>query len=343
MNYSKNRICGIYCITNKINGKKYIGQSIDIKSRWKAHKHAAFNSNTKSVSYNYPLYIAMRKYGLDNFEFSILEQLQIEDSNILNEREIYWISTIGSEYNQTKGGSCTPSLCKKGKLNPEIVYEIQQILINDKQNEIRHKDLARNYGVSKDTIQAINVGRTWYNSSLEYPLHYSKFDNQKPDGYYIPKNNKCSICNKSISPKAKLCLSCYKSIRYKSNLSNLTKKELQELIYKYPFTKIGEMFGVTDSAIRKWCKKYNLPYKYSELHKKDSTETVKTFSNIKRPVKATSIILNQIKYFDSISEASNWIKKTKGVKSNIGGIRGHISAVCKNKRKTAYGYNWEYI
>ena len=33
--------CGIYCIENKINHKKYVGQSIDIKSRWTQHRHTS--------------------------------------------------------------------------------------------------------------------------------------------------------------------------------------------------------------------------------------------------------------------------------------------------------------
>jgi uncharacterized protein YjcR len=37
------------------------------------------------------------------------------------------------------------------------------------------------------------------------------------------------------------------------------------LIRITPFTKIGEKFGVSDNAIRKWCDKYNLPRKSSEI------------------------------------------------------------------------------
>lgn len=43
------------------------------------------------------------------------------------------------------------------------------------------------------------------------------------------------------------------------------KEELESLIYSMPFTKIGEMYGVTDNAIRKWCKKYDLPYRKTDI------------------------------------------------------------------------------
>lgn len=37
------------------------------------------------------------------------------------------------------------------------------------------------------------------------------------------------------------------------------------MIKEFPFTKIGEEYGVTDNAIRKWCKAYNLPYRRKDI------------------------------------------------------------------------------
>ena len=62
---SKTPICGIYQITNKVNNKIYIGQSIDIERRWNQHKYG----KGSVVLMN-----AIKKYGLDNFEFKILEE-----------------------------------------------------------------------------------------------------------------------------------------------------------------------------------------------------------------------------------------------------------------------------
>ena len=88
---------GIYLITNKVNGKKYVGQSIDIEERWKRHIIASKKSELV-------IYRAMRKYGIDNFDFSILEECSVDK---LDEREIYWISeldTYNNGYNMTIGG-----------------------------------------------------------------------------------------------------------------------------------------------------------------------------------------------------------------------------------------------
>ena len=77
---------GIYKITNKVNYKVYIGQSINIEERWKHHK--LYYSNKKLKEYNTKFYRAIRKYGIENFDFEIIEECPIE---LLNEREKYWI------------------------------------------------------------------------------------------------------------------------------------------------------------------------------------------------------------------------------------------------------------
>ena len=51
-----------------------------------------------------------------------------------------------------------------------------------------------------------------------------------------------------------------------------TREELKKLIRTIPFTKIGEMFGVSDNAIRKWCDKFGLPRKVSEIKKYSNEE-----------------------------------------------------------------------
>lgn len=57
---------GIYKITNLINNHSYVGQSVDISRRWNAHKEEA--KKEKSDKFDYPLYRAIRKYGINNFK-----------------------------------------------------------------------------------------------------------------------------------------------------------------------------------------------------------------------------------------------------------------------------------
>ena len=74
----------------------------------------------------------------------------------------------------------------------------------------------------------------------------------------------CTFCNKNYKlSSAKMCLECRKKEREK----NIPPKEtIKALIRKNPFTVIARMYGVSDNAIRKWCKKYELPYKTSDIH-----------------------------------------------------------------------------
>ena len=93
---------GIYKITNKINGKVYIGQSTNIEKRWQDHKNDWKYNKTKL------LYKAFEKYGLDNFTFEVLEECCVEE---LNSKEIDYIKQFRSYcgwgnngYNMTLGG-----------------------------------------------------------------------------------------------------------------------------------------------------------------------------------------------------------------------------------------------
>lgn len=94
--------CGIYKITNKINNKCYIGQSVNIETRWKHHKNNCFNKNEHI--YDCHFYRSLRKYGIENFKFEIIEKC---NQDKLNDREMYWISYYDSYkngYNSTLGG-----------------------------------------------------------------------------------------------------------------------------------------------------------------------------------------------------------------------------------------------
>ena len=67
---------GIYKYQNLINGKIYIGQSKDIARRKKDHFTRAFNNFSTNSEYDSPLHRAMRKYGLENFSFEIIEECE---------------------------------------------------------------------------------------------------------------------------------------------------------------------------------------------------------------------------------------------------------------------------
>ncbi len=114
----------IYCHTNKINGKKYIGLTKNAEKRFKGNGYGYYSQNK--------FYNAIKKYGWNNFNHEILVDNipTIEEANKL---EIYYINLYDSKnngYNATLGGDGTKGLkhsdeyCKrlsenrKGEKNP---------------------------------------------------------------------------------------------------------------------------------------------------------------------------------------------------------------------------------
>lgn len=139
----------IYKITNKIDNKIYIGQTIrDIYLRWKEHKKKRTNCKY--------LKAAFEKHGLENFDFKLI---CISFDNNLNELETYYIkkynSLVPNGYNLRNGGN-------NGKLNEETKQKISESL---KKNKTRH---------SEQTMQLIKSKLTGQKRTLEQTLNNSK-------------------------------------------------------------------------------------------------------------------------------------------------------------------------
>ena len=86
------KISAVYKITNKITNDFYIGSSKNVKKRWSDHK-------CPSVWEKYPnnsMYLDMQKYGVDKFDFQILEEVEIEQ---LKEKEQHFIEKLHPTYN----------------------------------------------------------------------------------------------------------------------------------------------------------------------------------------------------------------------------------------------------
>ena len=93
----KEKVCGIYKITNLINGKCYIGKAKNIYKRFWSHKNNA--EKTLPDRRSSPLlFYAIKKYHIDNFKFEILEETVL-DEDILKERELYWMDYYNSYEN----------------------------------------------------------------------------------------------------------------------------------------------------------------------------------------------------------------------------------------------------
>jgi len=97
------RLSGIYGLQNKLKPDKwYVGQSIDIQNRWKK------NYSTAKCKFQRKLYNALLKYGYENFNKVVLEELENPTQKLLDDREGYWMkhyNCIENGYNLRGGGN----------------------------------------------------------------------------------------------------------------------------------------------------------------------------------------------------------------------------------------------
>lgn len=109
----------IYCYTNLLNNKKYVGQTKNPNQRKAAHKSCSFNK--ESPDYNTPFHRAIRKYGIENFSYEILAEKDNQDK--INELEKYYIQKLNCQvpngYNILEGGqnSSKPPMSEEDKIH----------------------------------------------------------------------------------------------------------------------------------------------------------------------------------------------------------------------------------
>lgn len=88
---------GIYKIVNILNGKFYVGQSREIEERFRKHKRGFKVERLAKL----PLYVDMKKYGVDNFRLEVIEECKVDE---LDEKERYWLHELDAKtngYNQS--------------------------------------------------------------------------------------------------------------------------------------------------------------------------------------------------------------------------------------------------
>lgn len=161
---------GIYKITNNINNKIYIGQSGRLEDRLSSHKRLAFNPNHKQ--YDDELYKDIRKYGVDNFSFEILETISLDK---LEEKWIQKYSFESSMYNKNMHPYSNEHHYSKIFSNDDIDKVIKML----KDNEISNIKIAETFNCSPTTIDNINNGKVYRKEDQQYPIRDFKPKGEK--------------------------------------------------------------------------------------------------------------------------------------------------------------------
>lgn len=196
------KVSGIYKIENKINGKVYIGQSVDVYRRLKKHIWEIKNNN------NNVLYKAFKKYGIENFTYELIEECDVEE---LDEKEIFYIrkynSYIGAEnsngYNLNTGGGVNRGW------NPteENRNNFRNANLGGKSHFARKticdgivfdcaKDCAKYFNIPYASIKDWLSGKNkmpleWYQKGLRYiDKEMCDYDYQKPKNIKVIYNDK---------------------------------------------------------------------------------------------------------------------------------------------------------
>lgn len=187
---------GIYKITNNIDGKSYYGSSKNIRKRWLKHK----NELNKNKHINILLQRAWNKYGEDNFIFSVVEECDVENLLIIEQKYL----DLNPEYNIGKKSNGGDNLSNNPKKN-EIIEKIRTSL---------HK-----------TFDLM--------SNEEKKTKFSKPMELNPNWKGGTSKNYCK-CGKEISPINKTCFECRDRKEknnpfYNKNHSKETKDHLSKI------------------------------------------------------------------------------------------------------------------
>lgn len=325
----KDGISGIYKITNKVNGKIYIGQTYDVVSRWIHHK-SDLNHNRH---HNIHLQKAWNMYGQENFDFEIIERCSVDQ---LNTREEFWIhqyDSYNSGYNLDCGGlgvrgykHTEDELIKMRCIqNPKIVlqFDLHFNFIQEWIGGVSH--ISKVFGYTRECI-LLRCDHRILNKMTPYKEYYWIYKNE----YESDDFDWSRYMHNVQYPEEKVVC------QYDKNF-NLIKKWHHRQDLKNCGYNLKSIFDICNhSSTRRLYLDYIWEYEdYDFSDGRYGFDQVYSYKHTTRKVNMLSEKHNGIiKTFNSIVEACDYLNRPYKFKSNIiGAIRNH---------HRASGYYWEY-
>lgn len=210
----------IYLITNLINGKQYVGQTVKgYLNRWQGHCHYAnrIKSNSKSLQL---IDKVIDKYGIENFKIELLERVPIDQKDKKEQFYIQKYDTYNNGYNLTIGGDFNPMFDSKVKQHHKEIMQSTELKnkISESVKKAYTKEL-RNW-FSADTKQKWNnktdiekaktiIGFTNYNNSRKQKVAMLD-ENDNILKIFESCSDVCKYFNRPIKEAGHILIACDK-------------------------------------------------------------------------------------------------------------------------------------
>lgn len=229
-----------------------IKQIISISNSYKDFAHKIGYSNSPSGDT-----IKSIKKKLENFDtshfFEKKEKVERNETNIFIENSTASQKVLRDWYKKGNYSEYKCSICGQ-----EPFWQGQELsLILDHINGINNDDRIENL--------------RWVCPNCNQQLDTT--GSRNPNRKNFSKKYYCVDCGKEISKGSTRCMECeYKHRIISAEDLPVSRDELKNLIRTKPFTQIGVLLQVTDNAVRKWCDKFGLPRKKTEINKYSDEE-----------------------------------------------------------------------
>ena len=301
----------IYCITNKINNKKYIGQT-RVGIRQRMNQHFSYNKKQDTA-----IDRAIKKYGRDCFDVQEIEKITSNNKSelikLLNEKEIYYIQKFHSlveenGYNISKGGNYVNYRSKK--------VDSYDLYGNYLQTFDSIADAAKYYNLNSITVQKMCQGLSHQSIKCDYIFRYNNDKFDKYDITYIAGGAK-------IVYQFTLKGDFIKSYNSAAEAERCINKNFTNTKNKYGGTAIT-------SAIHDNTTAYGFVWAYTKEFKFNAEK----YRN-RVQVDKYSLDGKYLNTYISITDAVKSVNRTEKFASVIRGV-------CLGKSCTAYGYVWRF-
>jgi len=228
----------IYKLTNKINGKSYIGQSCrNVEKRWNEHLMSALSTDESQKKY---LQNSINTHGWENFDKEILEEIPVEKGQkYLDEREFYYILKYGTYvgygkgYNLTLGGSGVKGYCRPSK--PKTETNKERGIYNYASYNVKTGEREKIFKSAREAASAvggkryehINASGDWFLGKGKYAKTYKGFIWMKlPKGENFPEKINIESWSQIKKVKPKTTWSKSKEVGSEKHLYEIAQYDL---------------------------------------------------------------------------------------------------------------------